>query len=106
MGYKTENYIFDFKGNITGYDEVRTWKIELVNTRKLPVDLEITRGFDTPYWSLSTDQIVEMGENRTEYKKHDATHARFKTKMQPQSKRSFTYTVTTYHGRREEQANQ
>jgi hypothetical protein len=93
MNYKTENYVYDSKRNITGWDETRTWKIEVTNTRELPIELEITRGFGTAYWTFQTD---------IPYEKHDATHARFKLTRKPRSKWTFGYTVTTYHGVREE----
>jgi hypothetical protein len=93
MNYKTENYVYDRKKNITGWDEIRTWKIEVANTRELPIELEITRGFGTAYWTLQSD---------VPYEKHDATHARFKLMRKPRSKWTFGYTVTTYHGVREE----
>ncbi|MHC4546013.1 MAG: DUF4139 domain-containing protein [Planctomycetota bacterium] len=93
MNYKTENYVYDGKKNITGWDEIRTWKIEVTNTRELPIELEITRGFGTTYWMLQADIA---------YEKHDATHARFKLMHKPRSKWTFGYTVTTYHGVREE----
>ncbi len=94
--FGTENLIFDSNNNITGWDEVRTWKIEITNARELPVEVEITRGFETAYWTLDIN-----GEDIS-YAKHDATHARFKTKVEPRSKRNFKYTIRTYHGRREE----
>jgi hypothetical protein len=96
MDFKTENYVYDRKGNITGWDEVRTWDIKITNTRKLPIELEITRGFGTSYWTLRCD------DKDISYEKHDATHARFKVNLEPRSKRTLGYTVTTYHGVREE----
>jgi hypothetical protein len=93
MNYKTENYVYDRDKNITGWDEIRTWKIEITNTRELPIELEITRGFGTAYWTFQTD---------IPYEKHDATHVRFKLTRKPRSKWTFEYTVTTYHGVREE----
>ncbi len=111
MDYKTDNYVFrpdghialvrtyyDKNGNITGhdcagYDEIQTWEIKLTNTRDIPVEVEITRGFDTAYWTIQTDAA---------YEKHDATHARFKLNLEPGSKQEFRYTVTIYHGEREE----
>jgi hypothetical protein len=93
MNYETENYVYDRKKNIIGWDEIRTWKIEVTNTRELPIELEITRGFGTAYWMLQSD---------VPYEKHDATHARFKLMRKPRSKWTFGYTVTTYHGVREE----
>ena len=96
MNFKTDNYVFDRKKNIAGWDEIRTWKIEVTNTRTLPIEIEITRGVGTAYWTLQVD-----GEEIS-YEKHDATHARFKLKLTPRSKRTFGYTITTYHGVREE----
>ena len=96
VDFKTSNFLFDKKGNVAGWDEIRSWKIEITNTRQLPIDIEITRGFETAYWTL------EHNDEAISYEKHDATHARFKTKLQPQNKRTFTYTVTTYHRLREQ----
>ncbi len=93
MDFKTENYVYDRKRNITGWDEERAWYIKITNTRELPIEIEITRGFGTAYWTL---------QSNTPYEKHDATHARFKVNLGPRSKRTFGYTVTTYHGVREE----
>jgi hypothetical protein len=93
MDFKTENYRFDRRDNISGWDEIRTWKIEITNTRTLPIQIEITRGFDTSYWTLQSE---------TPYEKHDATHARFMLELEPRSKQAFNYTVRTYHGVREE----
>ncbi len=97
MEFETDNYVFDNNDNVAGWDEIRTWEIEITNTRALPVEIEITRGFGTAYWTLQTE---------APYDKHDAKHARFKTQLQPRSKQRLEYTVTTYHGRRQEQVNQ
>ena len=93
MEFRTDNYVYDKKGNIAGWDEIRTWKIEITNTRTLAIEIEITRGFGTAYWKLQTD---------TAYEKHDATHARFKLNVEPRTKQTVSYKVTTYHGVREE----
>jgi hypothetical protein len=97
MDFKTENYIFDSRGNISGWDEIRTWRIEMTNTRTLPIQIEITRGFDTAYWALKSE---------TPYEKHDATHARFTLELEPRSKQTLEYTIRTYHGTREESLRQ
>ncbi len=93
MDFKTDNFIFDTRGNITGWDEIRTWKIEITNTRPLAIEIEITRGFGTAYWTIQAD---------IPYEKYDATHARFKINLEPRNKQAFEYTVTTYHGTREQ----
>ncbi|MHC4131873.1 MAG: DUF4139 domain-containing protein [Planctomycetota bacterium] len=97
MDENTDSYMFDRKGNIAGWDQVRTWKIEITNTRDLPIEIEVTRGFETPYWKLDYE-----GEG-VDHKKHDVTHARFTTRLKPRSKNEFLYTVRTYHGTREEE---
>jgi hypothetical protein len=102
MNYKTENYVYDSKRNITGWDEIRTWKIEVTNTRELPIELEITRGFGTSYWKLTLVDPASIPDDAVTYEKHDATHARFKLMRKLRSKWTFGYTVTTYHGVREE----
>jgi hypothetical protein len=93
MDFKTDNYVFDDRGNVSGWDEIRSWKIEMTNTRTLPINVEITRGFGTAYWTLQTDVA---------YEKHDATHARFEVRLGPRSKHALEYAITTYHGAREE----
>jgi hypothetical protein len=98
MDFKTANYRFDNRRDISGWDEIRTWNMEVTNTRKLPVEIEITRGFGTAYWELETDAAD------VSYEKHDATHGRFELNLPPRVKRSFDYTVTTYHGVREDVA--
>ena len=97
MDFKTENYIFDNRGNVSGWDEIRTWKIAITNTRTLPIQIEITRCFDTAYWTLQSD---------TPYEKHDASHARFRLELEPRSKNTLEYTIRTYHGTREESLRQ
>jgi len=93
MDFKTENYGFDRRGNVSGFDEIRIWEIEITNTRTLPIQIEITRGFGTVYWTLQAD---------IPYEKHDATHARFMLEIEPRSKQTLEYTVRTYHGVRQE----
>ncbi len=94
--YRTENHTFDRHRNVNGWDEVRTWRIDVANARTLPVEVEVTRGFETSYWTL------EPAGQAVTYEKHDVTHARFKLTVEPRTKRAFEYTVTTYHGVREE----
>jgi hypothetical protein len=97
MEFKTDNYKCDKKGNVAGWDEIREWKVEITNTRKIPANIEIIRSFDTNYWTLQYDGSDIF------YGKYDATKARFKLTVEPANKRTFTYTVTTYHGTRQEE---
>jgi len=96
MDYRTVNHSFNAEGEVDGWDEVRTWKVEIVNARSLPVKVEITRGFGTPYWTLKPT------DGSPAYRKHDATHARFELTVPPRQTQVFEYEVTTYHGVREQ----
>jgi hypothetical protein len=100
MNFETDSFRFDNNKNIIGWDEIRSWKITITNTKNIPVDIEITRNFNTAYW----DMELKNSEG-VEYKKHDAAHARFNLKLEPQSKKVFEYTVRTYHGKRQEELN-
>jgi len=106
MSFETDNYVFDNRGNVAGWDEIRTWRIEITNTRALPIEIEITRGFGTAYWKLVLVDVASRAEDAISYEKHDATHARFTLKRRPNSKWTFGYAVTTYHGRRQGQVSE
>ena len=94
MSFETDNFVFNRKGNISGWDEIRSWQIEITNAGSQPVEVEITRWFGTSYWDIRPDGAD------VSYEKYDAAHARFKAKVGPRDKQKFDYTVTTYHGQR------
>jgi hypothetical protein len=105
MEFKAENFMFDQNKDVCGWDEVRDWQIKITNTTQLPVQIEVTRAFSTSYWDLRVIEGAGPADKLVDYKKHDATHARFKVELAPRSKRTFCYTLRTYHGVREDQAN-
>ena len=92
MDYKTKNYRFDRNRNISGWDEIRTFKVEIKNTREIPVKIEIKRNFNTQYWDL--ERNGEFGE----FEKVDLDTVKFTLKLEPRSKKEFEYVLTTYHG--------
>jgi len=106
MDYKTENHVFDSNGNIAGWDEIKSFKIETTNARSIPIELEITRGVDTPYWKLKLTNSDSVTDNAVTYEQYDATHARFKLKVKPRTKMTFGYVLTIYVGRRQENFSQ
>jgi hypothetical protein len=53
MDFRTENYKFDRRRNVAGWDEVRTFEIKVKNTREIPAKVEIKRNFGTSYWTLA-----------------------------------------------------
>ena len=97
MDFKTDNYRYDKKEKIVGWDQLQTWQIELNNTTDIDAKIEITRGFKTPAWEM------DFNAKGIDYEHHDATHARFTTTIKPKTKRTFKYKVKTYHGTRAEE---
>ena len=96
MDFKTENYRFDRRGDISGWDEIRTFRIEVRNTRDINVKVEIKRNFNTQYWDL-----VKSGDFGR-FEKVDLDTVKFTLLLKPRSKEEFEYVLTTYHGVRQE----
>ncbi len=96
MAFKTENYRFDRHRNVTGWDEVRVFKVEVKNTRDVAVKIEITRNFDSQYWRLEKSGAID------EYEKVDLDTVQFTVELPPRSAKTFEYTVTSYRGTRTE----
>jgi len=99
MDYRTENYRFDRGGNISGWDEIRKFKIEVKNTRELGIKVEIQRNSNTPYWSLE-----KSGDFDT-FDKIDIDTVKFTLILEPRSVKKFEYTLTTYHGVRQDETS-
>ena len=93
MDFETKNYRFDRQRNITGWDEVRKFKIEVRNTREISAKVEIRRNFPTQYWKLNTSR---------EFEKVDLDTIKFTLVLGPRSKQVFEYILTTYYGVRQE----
>ncbi len=96
MDYKTANYRFNSSGNVNGWDEIRTFKIEVRNTRAIPVKLEIKRNFRTSYWDL------ENSGDHGKYEKDDLDTVKYTILLDPHTKKEFQYVLRMYHGTREE----
>jgi hypothetical protein len=96
MDVKTDNYRFDPKRNVTGWDEIRVFEVTVKNTRDIPVKVEVQRNFPTNYWTLTRSGQVDQ------FEKVDQDTVKFTVLLQPRSERKFQYTLTTYNGVRSE----
>jgi hypothetical protein len=96
MDFKTENYRFDRQGNVSGWDEIHTFQIEVRNTRDINVKVEIKRNFNTQYWN-----IINSGEFGA-FEKVNLNTVKFTLDLQPRTVKEFEYVLRTYHGDREE----
>jgi len=97
MDFRTEHYRFDYRRDISGWDEVRRFKVEVRNTRDIPVEVEIKRNFKTSSWDLS--KSGDFGR----FEKVDLDTVKFTLKLEPRSRKQFEYVLTTYHGTREQE---
>jgi hypothetical protein len=95
MDFKTENYRFDSDRNIIGWDEIRTFEIEVRNTRAIPVKIEIKRNFSTKFWQVTGND---------DFEDYDSDTIKFTLEMSTASKQTITYTLRTFHGTREDDA--
>jgi hypothetical protein len=100
MDFKTENYRFDRRGNVSGWDEIRTFKIEVKNTRDISAKVEIKRNFSTQYWDINYSGDFGV------FEKVNLNTVKFTLDLQPRSVKQFQYVLRTYHGTREEDWHQ
>ena len=77
-----------------GWDEMRTFKLEVKNTRAVGVDVEIQRNFGSSYWNLRKEG--DFGS----YEKVDMDTVKFTMTLDPRTSNTFHYTVTMRHGTR------
>ncbi|MHC4167395.1 MAG: hypothetical protein ACYSWQ_10595, partial [Planctomycetota bacterium] len=96
MEFKTENYRYDRRGDVSGWDEISTFAIEVRNTRDIQVKVEIKRNFNTPYWDIKNSL---SGDN---FEKVDVDTVKFTLVLESRSARTFGYELRTYHGDRQE----
>lgn len=95
MDFKTKNYLFNNPGgDISGWDEERTYEVIVSNYRSLPVKVEVMRNFPHQYWELA--KKGEFGE----YEKVDMDTVQFTVELAPNSVKKFSYTLTQFEGDR------
>ena len=94
MDFMTTSYLFNDSGNIRGWDEIREFKIEVKNTRNLPVKVEIKRNFSTNYWEIEKDGEFDA------YEQVDKDTVKFIVELKPRTNKEFRYVLTTHQGDR------
>lgn len=92
---RTENFSFNHKRNINGWEEVQDWKLEVKNNGEIPARVEITRNMRHQYWDLMPGK-----ENYGQFQKEDMDTVRFTLDLEPGQKRDLTYTVRYFEGER------
>ncbi len=90
MNFATDNFEYNHKGNISGWDDIYEYKIILTNYRDSQATFEMKEYFNGD-WSLETKQ---------EYKKEDHRTIKFDLILKPGEKKVITYKVTVANGNR------
>ncbi len=95
MSEQTENYEFNTKGNISGFDRRQEWQIHLQNNRDIAISVEVWRNFRDAYWDISN------ANNQGKFEKIDIDSVKYTVELPPQSKTTLAYTLTQYEGERQ-----
>jgi len=88
------NLTFDDQGNLSGFDDVRTIALDITNFSDMPAAFEITRNRPDPDFTITDIS----GQDR--FEKIDQTRFRFFITLEPGTKKTIQYTITTYKGDR------
>jgi len=90
MDYKKFRFEFDLNKRPSGYEEERSFRIEITNTKDRDINLEVTQRFDG-VWSIQSPQ---------KYEKKSANEVQWKLTVPAGQKSVIEYTVTTKFGTR------
>jgi len=96
MKFRTDRYLFDNKGNVSGWDEIREYEVVVKNTRHIPARVEIRRNIPTSSWE------IENSVQGVDYEKVDLDTVKYTLSLNARETKTFGYTLTTHHGRRAE----
>ena len=96
MSEKTENYQFNTKGNISGFDRIQEWQVKLENNRDIPVSVEVWRNFHNTHWDINNSN-----SNKGKFKEIDVDSVKYTVELPPQSKTTLAYALTQYEGDRQ-----
>jgi hypothetical protein len=88
MNWEKADLQFDKEGNVSGWTITETWKIEVQNSRDIPVKVDVRRNFSGD-WSIETENAHEQV---------DASKVKFVATLQPREQKELAYALTTRHG--------
>jgi hypothetical protein len=94
MEQKFERHTFDRWGNVDGWDEIQTWKVEVKNRRKVATRVELTRNFRHQYFTL------ENAGDHGKYEVDDLDTVKYTLDLDPGEEKVFTYTLRFKEGKR------
>lgn len=97
MQQQTENYIFDHQGNISGWDVIEQWQLQVYNGRDLPVQLELVRHTPHSDWTV---QQIDIGT--ATYEVLDVNRFQYHLTLAPRSSATLQYQLSRAEGQRQQ----
>jgi hypothetical protein len=94
-GYQKKNIIYDKKGNLSGFDEVKEVEVRFSNSTPAACTLEYTRNFDSPAFKIAH---VTAGEI---YETVDQDTIKFTLSLGPFKQKTISFQQTIKRGERQ-----
>lgn len=94
MAYKKKNIIFDKKGIINGFDDVKDFELQLSNFTETPATLEYIKNIDSNYFNISHMSHPDA------FEKTDQDTIKYTIMLEPHSNETIRFTLTTFRGER------
>lgn len=88
MDWQKTELRFDGHGNVVGWTIKEQWKIDLQNSKEIPVTADVRRSFQGD-WNLTS---------AASYEKVDASKVKFVVPLKPREQKTVTYETTVRHG--------
>lgn len=94
MAYAKKNISFDTKGDVSGFDDIKTFQIEFSNFTDTASILEYVKNLDSP------DNTITDISHPDKFEKTDQDTIKFTIEISPHSTQTIGFTVTTLRGER------
>ncbi|MCP3875770.1 MAG: DUF4139 domain-containing protein, partial [Desulfobacteraceae bacterium] len=94
MKYTKKNILFDKKGNVSGFDDIKAFEVELSNFTDMPATLEYIKNLNSNHFKISSMTHSDS------YKKIDQNTIKFTVNLAPHSNKTIGFTLTTMRGER------
>ncbi len=94
IGFAKENIIFDKKGNVSGFDEIKEIEIDFANFTDTPSILEYVKNINSTTFNISKISTHEL------FEKVDQDTIKFKISLTPHTSKKIKFTLTIKRGER------
>lgn len=95
MNYQKSNLLFDNKGNLTGFDEIRDYVVDVSNFTKTDASVEYTLNLEHPHFK------IKRTSKNDGFEKIDQDTIRFTVSAAPGKTHQITFTIISMRGQRQ-----